>query len=65
MNACPINIGRQQVLKRKRSGYVVSAISIIALAALFATGAPHVWRALLFAPFALAGIFFFQAATGT
>jgi hypothetical protein len=62
---CVVNIGPKQRQKRKRMGFVHSAIAIaggvILLAGHFATP----WRLLLLPPVFLAPVYFLQARGGT
>jgi hypothetical protein len=58
---CIANIGPQQQRMRLRFGLVTFAIGIIIAALLLLTGVSPAWRIVLFLPFYLGGIGYFQA----
>jgi len=55
------NIGPQEIARRRRTGYVGTAITVGLFVALVAIGAPPIWRAVLFLPAAIAASGFIQA----
>ena len=58
---CMMNIGPRERRKRMRFGVVSLGVSLLALVAMIALGAPQNARLVLFLPFLLAATGYFQA----
>lgn len=56
------NIGPAEIARRRRSGWIGAAITVVAWAAMAALDLPAVFRLLLFFPAAMSGAGFLQAA---
>ena len=59
--ACMANIGPRERRKRRNAGIIFFAVALVILAALLAGGAARPWRLLLFLPFWVAALGYFQA----
>ncbi len=57
------NIGKEEIRKRRQSGWIGLIIAIVIYSLLAYTGTPRIWRLAIFAPAMLAAIGFLQAYT--